>query len=149
MNMLQPTNGHRCSSKPTWSSVVAGSNKTGQSDGLEIWRPGRLGSHLVVPPEPSMPTFLVFQSLVFKSDSLKPSGRQHSRLLCPLLSPRFSQIRVQWLDAAICLILCHFLLLPSIFPASGSFPVNQFFTSRGQSIGASALASVLPMNIQD
>ena len=48
------------------------------------------------------------------------------------------------------LILCHLLLLlPSIFPASGSFPMNQFFTSGGQSIGASASASVLPMNIQD
>ena len=35
------------------------------------------------------------------------------------------------------------------FPASGSFPMSQFFTSGVQSIGASALASVLPMNIQD
>ena len=35
------------------------------------------------------------------------------------------------------------------FPASGSFPVSQLFTSGGQSIGASASASVLPMNIQD
>ena len=35
------------------------------------------------------------------------------------------------------------------FPASGSFPMSQFFASRGQSIGASASASVLPMNIQD
>ena len=35
------------------------------------------------------------------------------------------------------------------FPASGSFPMIQFFASDGQSIGASALASVLPMNIQD
>ena len=35
------------------------------------------------------------------------------------------------------------------FPASGSFPVSQFFASGGQSIGVSALASVLPMNIQD
>ena len=35
------------------------------------------------------------------------------------------------------------------FPASGSFPRSQFFTSGGQSIGISALASVLPMNIQD
>ena len=35
------------------------------------------------------------------------------------------------------------------FPASGSFPVSQFFESAGQSIGVSALASVLPMNIQD
>ena len=35
------------------------------------------------------------------------------------------------------------------FPASGSFPVSQFFTSGGQNIGASASASVLPVNIQD
>ena len=47
------------------------------------------------------------------------------------------------------LILCHpLLLLPSIFPASGSFQMNQFFTSGGQSIGASATASFFPMNIQ-
>ena len=48
------------------------------------------------------------------------------------------------------LILCHLLLLlPSIFPASQSFPMSQFFAGAGQSIGASASASVLPMNIQD
>ena len=46
------------------------------------------------------------------------------------------------------LILCRPLLLPpSIFPASGSFQMSQFFTSGSQSIGASAL--VLQMNIQD
>ena len=37
---------------------------------------------------------------------------------------------------------------PQSFPASGSFPMSQFFTLGGQSIGASASASVLPMNIQ-
>ena len=47
------------------------------------------------------------------------------------------------------LILCRPILLPSIFPAAGSFPVTQFFPSGGQSIGVSASASVLPMNIQD
>ena len=48
------------------------------------------------------------------------------------------------------LILCYpFLLLLQSFPASGSFPMIQFFASGGQSIGASASASVLPMNIQD
>ena len=47
------------------------------------------------------------------------------------------------------LILCHpLLLLPSIFPASGSFQMSQFFPMGGQSIGASASASVLSMNIQ-
>ena len=45
-------------------------------------------------------------------------------------------------------ILCCPLLLPSSFPASGSFPMSWLFTSGGQSIGTSALASVLPMNIQ-
>ena len=48
------------------------------------------------------------------------------------------------------LILCHPLssCLQS-FPASGSFPMSRFFTSGGQSIGASVLATVLPMNFQD
>ena len=48
------------------------------------------------------------------------------------------------------LILCHPLFLPSsVFPASGSFPRSQFFTSGGQRIAVSASASALPMNIQD
>ena len=38
---------------------------------------------------------------------------------------------------------------PQSFPALGSFPVSQLFAWGGQSIGVSALASVLPMNIQD
>ena len=47
------------------------------------------------------------------------------------------------------LVLYRPLLLPPSIPASGSFPVSQFFTSGGQSTGVSASASVLPMNIQD
>ena len=48
------------------------------------------------------------------------------------------------------LILCRsFSSCLQSFPASGSFPMNQFFTSGGQSIGVSALASVIPINIQD
>ena len=48
------------------------------------------------------------------------------------------------------LILCRpLLLLPQSLPASGSSPVNQFFPSGGQSIGASASVSVLPVKIQD
>ena len=47
------------------------------------------------------------------------------------------------------LILCHpLLLLPSIFSASGSFPMSWFFALGGQNIGVSASASVLPMNMQ-
>ena len=47
------------------------------------------------------------------------------------------------------LILCHPpLLLPAIFPSTRVFLMSQFFTFGGQSIGVSASASVLPMNIQ-
>ena len=47
------------------------------------------------------------------------------------------------------ILCCPLLLLPSIFPSIRAFPMSQFFTSGGQRIGASASASVLPMNIQD
>ena len=47
------------------------------------------------------------------------------------------------------ILCCSLLLLPSIFPKSGSFPMSQFFTSGGQRIGVSASLSVFPMNIQD
>ena len=47
------------------------------------------------------------------------------------------------------MLCCPLLLPPSIFPSIRVFPRNQFFTSGGQSIGVSALASVPPKNIQD
>ena len=47
------------------------------------------------------------------------------------------------------ILCCPLLLLPSIFPSIRVFSKSQFFTSSGQSIGASASESVLPMNIQD
>ena len=47
------------------------------------------------------------------------------------------------------ILSCPLLLLPSIFPISGSFTMSQLFAWRGQSIGVSPSASVLPMNTQD
>ena len=47
------------------------------------------------------------------------------------------------------LILCHPLIMPSIFSSSRTNPVSQFFTSGGQRVGVSASGSVLPMNIQN
>ena len=44
------------------------------------------------------------------------------------------------------ILCCPLLFLPSIFPASGSFQMGQFFASGGQSIGVSALASISPAN---
>ena len=55
----------------------------------------------------------------------------------------------QWCHPAILSSVVSFSSHLQSFPASGSFSVNQFFTSSGQSIGISALASVLPINIQD
>ena len=85
------------------------------------------------------------------SDPLRPHGLQHARPPCRSPTPRVysdSCPLCQWCHNH--LILCHpLLLLPSVFPSSGSFPMSHFFTSGGQSTGVSALASVLPMNIQD
>ena len=83
------------------------------------------------------------------SDCLWPHGLQRSRLLCPLLSPRVclhSCALSQWCYLTISSSAAPFSLCLPSFPASGSFPMRQLFTSGGQSIGA--LASVLPMNIQ-
>ena len=54
----------------------------------------------------------------------------------------------QWRNPTISSSLIPFFSCLQSFPASGSFPMSQFFESGGQSIGASASASVLPMNIQ-
>ena len=60
--------------------------------------------------------------------------------------PELAPTHVHWVHLIFCGPL---LLLPQSFPASGSFPMSQLFASGGQSIGVSALASVLPVNIQD
>ena len=64
---------------------------------------------------------------------------------------KFAQTHVYWDsdDIQPSHFLLPLLLLPSIFPSIGSFPMSQFFTSGDQSIGASASALVLPMNIQE
>ena len=54
-----------------------------------------------------------------------------------------------WCHPTISFSVVPFSFCLQSFPASGSFPVSQFFTSCGQSIGVSASVSVLSMNIQD
>ena len=86
------------------------------------------------------------------SDSLCTHGLQHTRLLCPSLMPRAysnSYPLSQWCHPTISSSVGPFYSCLQSFPASGSFPVSQFFASGGQSIGVLASASVLPMNIQD
>ena len=78
-------------------------------------------------------------------------GLQHARLPCP------SPTSGVYSNSCLLSLWCHSTVSSSVvpfssglqsFPASGSFPMSQLFASGGQSIGASASASVLPMNIQ-
>ena len=91
-------------------------------------------------------------SLSVASDSLWPLGLQHTRPPCPSPAPRVysdSCPLSRWCHPNISFSVVPFSSCHQSFPASGSFPVSQFFPSGGQSIGVSASASVLPMNIQD
>ena len=97
-----------------------------------------------------------FSSIQFShsvlSDSLQPHGLQHSRLPCPSPTPGAYSNSCPLRQG------CHPTISSSVipfssrlqsFPASGSFPMSRFLASGGQSIGVSASASVLPMNIPD
>ena len=86
------------------------------------------------------------------SDVLQPHGLQHTRPPCPSATPRVysnSCPSSQWCHPAISSSVIPFSSCPQSLPASGSFPVSQFFAWSGQSIGVSASASVLPMDTQD
>ena len=85
------------------------------------------------------------------SDSLQPHGLQLVRLPCPSLSPGVCSDSCplsQWCYQTISFSACLFSFCLHSFPASRPFPMSWLFASDGQSIGASASASVLPMNIQ-
>ena len=93
----------------------------------------------------------MFLSVAQLCPTLWPYGLQHARLSCP------SPIRgacsnscplSQWCHPTISSSDIPFSSCLQSCPAPGSFPMRQFFTSGGQSIGASASTSVLPMNIQ-
>ena len=94
--------------------------------------------------------FSSVQSVV--SDSLPPHELQHARPPRPSPTSRAysnSHPSSQWDHLIISSSVIPFSSHHQSFPASGSFPVSQFVLSGGQSIGVSASASVLPMNIQD
>ena len=85
-------------------------------------------------------------------DSLQPHGLQHAGFPCPSPTPRTCSNSCplsRWCHRTISSSVVLFSSFPQSFPASESFQMSQFFTSGGQSIGVSASASVLPMNIQD
>ena len=83
-------------------------------------------------------------------DSLWPHGLYHARLPCPSPTPRDCSNScpfTQWCHLTISSSVFLFSSCLLSFLASGSFPMSQLFSSGGQSVGASASASVLPMNV--
>ena len=102
-------------------------------------------------------TFKIFHELLLLfsrsvvSNSLQPHGLQHARLPCPSPFPGVCSNSCPlscWCHPTISSSIIPFSYLQS-FPTSGSFPMSQLFALGGQSIEASALASVLPVNTQD
>ena len=98
----------------------------------------------------------IFSSVQFScsvvSDSWRPHVLQHARLPCPSLTPGacLNSCPTKLVRPSNHLILCHpLLLLPSVFLSIRVFPMGQFLESGGQNTGASASASVLPINVQD
>ena len=92
-----------------------------------------------------------FSSVAQLCPTLRPYGLQH-RLPCSLPTPGAcsnSCLLSWWCCRTISSSVVPFSSCLQCFPASGSFLMNQFFTSGGQSIGVSALTSVLSNNIQD
>ena len=86
------------------------------------------------------------------SNSLRPHESQHTRPPCPSPTPwghSNSCPSRQWCHPAISSSVIPFSSCPHSLQAWGSFPMSQLFSWGGQSIGVSALASVLPANTQD
>ena len=86
------------------------------------------------------------------SNSLWPHGQQHARLPCPSPTPKACSNSCPlswWCHPTISSSVIPFSSYLQSFQASGSFPMSQLFASGGQSVGVSASASILPMNIQD
>ena len=92
-----------------------------------------------------------FKCLVV-SNSLRLHQLHHARPPCPSPTPGVysnSCPSSRWCHPTISSSVVPFSSCFQSFPASGAFPMSQFFTSSSQSIGVSASASVPPMNIQD
>ena len=105
---------------------------------------------------PKLKSFLNFRPLLIVESLSRvrlyhPMDCSTSGFSVLLYLPEFAQTHVHGVsdDPTISSSVVPFSSCPESFPASGSFPVSQLFTNGDQNTGASASASVLPMNIQD
>ena len=123
------------------------------SDRAEIWMESwkaDFETDFYSKPPLTFSTELVQFSRSVVSDSLRPHGLQHARLPCPTPGAcSNSYLSSRWCHLTISSSVVPFSSCLHSFPASRSFPISKFFASGGQSTGASASASVLPMKIQD
>ena len=121
------------------------------------WRAwGGKGSPLFLARALSLFLYMYSSSVQFSrsvmSDSLWPHELQHARPSCPSPTPRVhpnSCPLSRWCHPTISSYVVPFSSCPQSLPSSESFPMSQLFAWGGQSIGVSALASVLPKNTQD
>ena len=99
---------------------------------------------------PLSPSIIQLSSVGQSHPTLRPHELRHARLPCP--HTNFWSL-LKLMSIKLVMPSNHLIIVVPFcfqsFPASGSFPMSQFFTSGGQSIGVSASASVLPMNVQD
>ena len=140
---------------PTVQSRELCSELHGSLDGRGVW--GKMDTCVCMAEPFAVPLKLSQYSVQFTSiaqlcPTLWPHGPQHTRPPCP--SPTLGVYSnscplSRWCYPTISSSDIPFFFCLQSFPASGSLPMSQFFASGGQSIGVSASASVLPVNIQD
>ena len=156
---------------PTWSSALSSLHSLSGTPFCSVtinntYMPRTPNLYVRIWPSPTNPDSSIQQSVKPRMSISNHHCRRSVAQSCPTLCdpmdystpglpvlhhlPEFAQTHVYWFSDAI--QPSHPLSSPSpylqSFPASGSFPVSQFFASDGQSIGASASASVLTINIQ-
>ena len=150
---LQPWNSDACSLKKSYDEPRQHIKKQRYyfpDKGLYSQRYGFSSSHVWIWELDHKEGHSVQFSLSVVSDSLRPHGLQQTRLPCPSLTPGACSNSCplsRWCHPTISSSVLPFSTCLQSFPALGSLPVSQFFTSGGQNNRASA--SVLPMNIQD
>ena len=144
-----------------WQAVSLLLHQSGSlTSGLHSYKPINNGkchksNAFITPNLPNIVAQPQFSSVQFScsvvSDSLRPHELQHARRPCPSPTPRVYSNPYPsswWCHPTISSSVLPFSC-PQSFPASGTFPMSQLFASGGQSIGVSALASVLSVNTQD
>ena len=105
---------------------------------------------IVVPTSSCISNHISSVQLLGRVWLLQSHGLQHTRRPCPSSSPRACSNSCQsswWCHPTISSSVIPFSSCPQPFPASGSFPMSQLFASGGQSIRASASASLLPASV--